>query len=114
MRVDNAPVTFSKLAFQKPPHDQRVASVAPWPFCGLRTRALAGSDRGVLEDALATVAPQSVALKFEGLVVQGDAGVADLQGFCPDWPENVSNHHTMTSGHGLPECRRWICVASAP
>ena len=82
-----------------PPRDQRDAGAAD----GRRRHAAQGTrplrPGGVLGERSQPSALWTVALQFESLVARRGAGAADQQRFCPDCPENASNH-TMTFGPG--------------
>ena len=75
----------------------QTTSVWPARRC---SRALHRAARRILEDALAPLGAQRVALQVERLVLGGDAGVADQQGFRPDCPENGSSR-TIIPGQGF-------------
>ena len=67
----------------------RVSAGAKVRECPLQVRSLGGAARGVFEDLLAASLSERVALEVEGLVVGGDAGVADQHCFVSRNPSGI-------------------------
>ena len=80
---------FSERPTRSSRHPAKMSPTRRRSRTSRRVRALASSARGVLEDALAILGPQEVALRFEGLVVRQSAGRSRSIGILSRLPQKT-------------------------
>ena len=106
---------FSERPTRSSRHPANISPTRRRSRTSRRVRALAGSARCVLEDALAILGPQEVALQFEGLVVRRSAGRSRSIGIRSRLPEKRVKPHcgfvgrdagTGPLGFGASQARR--------